>query len=67
VEHAARLTPEGSCRLFGHDIYGRWEGLSGLPVRVRLRSDGWAYTVSREWDGGELGRLVPPSCFEVED
>ena len=67
MEHAARLTEEGSLRLFGHEVYGRWESLGGLRVRVQLRSDGWAYTVSREWDGLVLGQIVPPACFEVED
>jgi hypothetical protein len=67
VEHAARLTEEGSVRLFGHPLYARWEhGLRGLVVRVWLRADGLAYTVRREWDGGLLGRMVSPACFEVE-
>lgn len=68
MEYRARLTLEGSTRLFGHEVYARWEyGLGGLVVRVRLRADGWAYTVRREWDGGLLGRLVGPTCFEVLD
>ena len=42
MEHAARLTEEGSLRLFGHEVYGRWESLGGLRVRVQLRDTVYA-------------------------